>query len=65
MYQITTKQYNSIHKDYRSTWTNEAYPKNMGKKTAFESSVQGAIGLPITGKICCLIIEGLHFEIID
>jgi len=65
MYQLTTRQYNSIHKDYRSVWTNQDYPQYIGKRTAFENSLQGAMGLQVIDKGCCLIIEGSHFEIKD
>jgi hypothetical protein len=63
MYQITKEQYDSIHTDYRSIWQNEQHPDLIGKRTAFENSIQSAAGLPITGRPCTLIFEGIHFEI--
>ena len=65
MIKITRKQYNKIPRDYRGTWTNENHPSLIGKKTAFENSIQGATGLPITGQPCTLIFEGIHFEIVE
>jgi len=65
MITITETQYNSIHEDYRSIWENENHPNLIGKRTAFENSILSATGLPITGKPCTLIFEGIHFEIIN
>ena len=65
MIKITKKQYNSIHRDYRGTWTNENHPSLIGKKTAFENSLLGAVGMPLTSRPCTLIFEGTHFEIVE
>ena len=58
MIQLTLKQYNSIHKDYRGT--------DNGKKEAFNASLRSKAGLKGWGEHqgTALLIEGIHFEIV-
>ncbi len=65
MIRLTRPQYNSIPADYRSVWTNEAHPELIGKRTAMENSVLDAAGLPTRPAPSGLILEGIHFEIIE
>jgi hypothetical protein len=65
MIKITSKQYNGIHRDYRGTWTNEDHPALIGKKIAFEISLQSAAGVKLTGHVGSLAFEGIDFEIVE
>jgi hypothetical protein len=59
MIQLTNKQFQSIHKDYRGT-TSE------GKKSAFNASIRSRAGLKGWGEKggTDLLIEDIHFEIV-
>jgi len=54
MIELTKKEYNNIHKDFRSVWTNPDYPEYIGKRTMFKP-----------GGGTRLIIEDYHFVIVD
>ena len=58
MIQLTLKQYNSIHRDYRGT--------SNGKKEGFNGSIRSKAGLYGWGKLqgTTILTEGLHFEIV-
>ena len=58
MYQLTLKQYNSIHKDYRGTCN--------GKKEAFNASIRNRAGFEGWGDLLgtAILTEGIHFEIV-
>ncbi len=65
MIKLTTKQYNSIHKDYRGVWSREDHPELIGKRTALENGLLNAAGLPTKPAPSGLILEGIHFEITE
>jgi hypothetical protein len=62
---LTTKQYNSIPKDYRGIWTTPGEPEYMGKRTALETSLRIAAGQVDALPSCALLIEDIHFVIKD
>lgn len=64
MKQITLKEYNAKHKDYRGIWKMERYDQPnweqvrhlyMGKRTMLDYDNGGTV----------LLVEGLNFEIIE
>jgi len=58
MHEITLKQFNSIHKDYRGT-----YGKDK-KKSCFVGSLCGVLKILCNENGTNLVIEDLHFRIV-